>query len=236
MATTDPRDRIIAEHAPLVPVPRYSMLPDLAPIAHRYLAAEDGLWLEVRRPWLHTAWQIAESAIALPYGAAPALDPQKRYAFGELAIVHLVDSFLVTARQALPNEAAAWGIWNDRTRALEYRPCIAIDAGPAGIKLERPRLGEDEHFAVDIHSHGAMPAFFSATDDADDDGEVKLSMVLGRVDTDKPQVRIRLCLMGLFIVNSAASDAACRECGCTEDEPCEGGCEWVEPDICSRCA
>jgi ParB family transcriptional regulator, chromosome partitioning protein len=35
--------------------------------------------------------------------------------------------------------------------------------------------------------------------------------------------------------------ARCRVCGCTEDEPCEGGCEWVEDplddgDLCSRCA
>jgi phage N-6-adenine-methyltransferase len=29
---------------------------------------------------------------------------------------------------------------------------------------------------------------------------------------------------------------ACRECGCTDDEACEGGCVWVEADLCSRCA
>jgi len=28
----------------------------------------------------------------------------------------------------------------------------------------------------------------------------------------------------------------CRECGCTDDDACEGGCEWVEDDLCSRCA
>lgn len=27
----------------------------------------------------------------------------------------------------------------------------------------------------------------------------------------------------------------CRECGCTDDAPCEGGCSWVEEDLCSRC-
>jgi hypothetical protein len=35
--------------------------------------------------------------------------------------------------------------------------------------------------------------------------------------------------------------ARCRVCGCSEDEPCEGGCEWVEDpldegELCSRCA
>ncbi len=33
-----------------------------------------------------------------------------------------------------------------------------------------------------------------------------------------------------------AEARACRGCGCTETEPCPGGCEWVDPDLCSRCA
>lgn len=28
----------------------------------------------------------------------------------------------------------------------------------------------------------------------------------------------------------------CRVCGCTEDNACEGGCSWVEDDLCSACA
>lgn len=27
----------------------------------------------------------------------------------------------------------------------------------------------------------------------------------------------------------------CRVCGCTQDDPCEGGCYWVEEDLCSAC-
>jgi hypothetical protein len=29
---------------------------------------------------------------------------------------------------------------------------------------------------------------------------------------------------------------ACRECGCTDEDACPGGCGWVEPDLCSQCA
>jgi hypothetical protein len=32
-----------------------------------------------------------------------------------------------------------------------------------------------------------------------------------------------------------AEEASCRECGCTEDEACDGGCSWVEDDLCSAC-
>lgn len=27
----------------------------------------------------------------------------------------------------------------------------------------------------------------------------------------------------------------CRVCGCTDDHACEGGCSWVEEDLCSAC-
>lgn len=27
----------------------------------------------------------------------------------------------------------------------------------------------------------------------------------------------------------------CRVCGCTWNNACEGGCYWVEPDLCSEC-
>lgn len=35
---------------------------------------------------------------------------------------------------------------------------------------------------------------------------------------------------------SRKPSAACRECGCTDDCACPGGCWWVEPDLCSTCA
>ena len=28
----------------------------------------------------------------------------------------------------------------------------------------------------------------------------------------------------------------CRVCGCTHYNPCDGGCWWVEDDLCSACA
>ena len=28
---------------------------------------------------------------------------------------------------------------------------------------------------------------------------------------------------------------SCRECGCTDDRACEGGCFWALEDVCSRC-
>ena len=27
----------------------------------------------------------------------------------------------------------------------------------------------------------------------------------------------------------------CRACGCTDNAACEGGCHWIEADLCSTC-
>ncbi len=35
--------------------------------------------------------------------------------------------------------------------------------------------------------------------------------------------------------NALIATVICRECGCTDLNPCEGPCFWVEPDLCSRC-
>lgn len=35
---------------------------------------------------------------------------------------------------------------------------------------------------------------------------------------------------------SEAMARACRVCGCTDCQACEGGCWWVAADLCSSCA
>jgi hypothetical protein len=34
----------------------------------------------------------------------------------------------------------------------------------------------------------------------------------------------------------ARATQACQICGCTNERACDGGCYWVELDLCSRCA
>lgn len=36
-------------------------------------------------------------------------------------------------------------------------------------------------------------------------------------------------------VLNAGGIRRCRQCGCTDDRACEGGCSWVEADLCSSC-
>lgn len=38
-----------------------------------------------------------------------------------------------------------------------------------------------------------------------------------------------------YLLDRAADEPICRACGCTQDRACDGGCEWVEENLCSRC-
>lgn len=193
---TDRRDAILQRHSPLVPVGRYTCLVPLYAPGHRYLAASDGLWLEVRRPWLYLRQQIAASEIPLPYGDVGAL---LRFEWERWELDRLVERFRRDAELALPAECAGWGVWNAALRQLEYRPIDPTDATPGSVTFERPRLLGHEHFAVDLHSHGRLAAGFSSTDDADDAGEVKLAIVVGELDRREPSYAARVCAHGLFL-------------------------------------
>jgi len=44
------------------------------------------------------------------------------------------------------------------------------------------------------------------------------------------------CFCGKKIKQLLKQERTCRVCGCTDDQACEGGCHWVEDDLCSSCA
>lgn len=43
---------------------------------------------------------------------------------------------------------------------------------------------------------------------------------------------MRICAAN---VAEAIEAPHCRVCGCTEDHACDGGCYWIEEDLCSSC-
>lgn len=38
-----------------------------------------------------------------------------------------------------------------------------------------------------------------------------------------------------FLCGECRGERMCRVCGCTQENPCDGGCYWVEEDLCSTC-
>ncbi|MCY4507121.1 MAG: Mov34/MPN/PAD-1 family protein [Acidobacteria bacterium] len=74
-----------------------------------------------------------------------------------------------------------------------YRPVVPPQAGTATGLAYQPPAG----VVAEFHSHGSLPAFFSATDDRDEQG-FRIYGVAGRLDAARPELRLRLGVYGHF--------------------------------------
>lgn len=189
-------DAAVQTMTPTIMYPLFGVFQPLEQPGHRFLAAKDGLWLEVRRPWLHLICPLAkQTAVAMPYG-----QPQshQQFAFGKLPL-DLLRRFAAEAKEAAPAEHAAWLTWDWQLRQFQYRPVTVNSSSSARINYDLPTIGETEEFVVDLHSHGHDQAYFSRDDNDDDRGEVKIAGVFGHCHQDRPSVVFRLCVLGMFI-------------------------------------
>ncbi|MDB0572212.1 DUF2016 domain-containing protein [Ralstonia solanacearum] len=194
-------DAKLWDSAPTIAVPKFAEFKQLEEVGHRFLATAEGLFVEVRRPWLHVIQPVAPlngQTVRPPYGT---VKPKVELAFERLgAIFPMVRTFIEAARQAAPNEHAAWVIWDSHTGDLAYRELNITSTSPGAIDYERPKLQDHESLVVDMHSHGALAAFFSEQDNHDDAGEVKISCVVGDLaDGKTPSIQFRLCVLGMFL-------------------------------------
>jgi len=186
-------DAALQGATPTFMVPRHEPFIPMEKPGHRFLAARDGLWLEARRAWLYLCHPLAyQPFVPMPYGdLTPVIEVQS-------IPPGLVAEFLAVAKRAAPAECAAWIVWNSATGVRRLQHMIATTGTAQTVEFSRPRLDDDEHLLLDIHSHGDASAYFSGKDDLDDMGEFKLSGVLGRVN-DRVEMAFRLCANGLYI-------------------------------------
>lgn len=193
----DKRDAALAKSFPVATVPKYGDFEPLADNGQRLLIAANGFFLEVRRDWMHAIQECAyrEGEIRYPFGE---LDSLLGLPIGN-QIGKLIQDFVAIARASLPNECGAVGIFDRVTGRCKLKACVSLSASRSRLTYVPPIMAQAESIAVDIHSHGDAPAFFSATDDADDVTAVKIAICVGRVDTEAPEICARLCLSGLFL-------------------------------------
>jgi PRTRC genetic system protein A len=191
-------DMALQRVAPTAVVPLHAPFAPLTENGHRFLMASDGMYIEVRRPWLYFVHRLCEqSAVTMPYGS---IKPATELAFGRLSnIMDQVRSFATSAIVNEPNEHAEMLIWNSSRKELYEMGVEILDATPSSLKYKLKEMADDESVAVDLHSHGSLPAFFSREDDLDDAGSVKIAGVLGNLDTATPTAAFRLCVLGLYI-------------------------------------
>jgi len=201
-------DAILQKACPTIMVPRFGEFEPLTDPGHRYLAADSGLWIELKRTWLNLFWPVAlQNSFTMPYGP---LEKKIEFAFDHIPL-EMLDLFIADATAALPNEAGAWLIWDEKDKKLKYRLLRSIKAEPDYLEVDRPSLADHEFLAVDLHSHAFDSAYFSPRDDGDDRHEVKISGVIGRLGEEQPEMVFRLCTGGKFInLRSPRQEAHCN--------------------------
>ena len=199
----DPPAAAVLAAVPCHPVPplgKSSALEALrgARSGHGLAVGADGVMLILRRPWLALDVPITPPIAAyLPYGSIGA--PRADLRCGLIPREHL-EYILDHFRASLPNEAAAFVLWNEATGDFTVNLPVIEEATPSRLVYRTPALPPDWHMICDIHSHGRGPAFFSATDNADDSHTTKISLVFGRLDQpDGPVMASRLCAGGMFL-------------------------------------
>jgi len=158
-------------------------LADEPGLFYDYILAENGLFVRARSPLLGATVRVAlgrvrglmplEEVVELPQGVIPR---------------HIYDLALSTLAMSREQEIYLAVTWEG-----EYRLRMPFQEGQAGVVRYHRLPGT----VLDIHSHGGMPAFFSATDDSDEQG-LHLYMVVGRLDTLLPEVKLRVGVYGYF--------------------------------------
>ncbi|MGF6988412.1 PRTRC genetic system protein A [Paraburkholderia atlantica] len=189
-------DMTLQRSFPTVMVPRNETVAEMLTAGERLLIAENGVFLEVRRPWLSLVRQVAEFNVrtAIPYGR---VTPSTRL-LCETIPADLVGAFAEMARKAHPLETGAWIVWSPSTQAFRLAPVGIVTHTAGSLKYQPPTLAGDEVLVMDCHSHGRHPAYFSSTDNDDDRHDVKMALVIGNCDRSTPSIAVRLCAKGIF--------------------------------------
>ena len=191
----DARDLALQASCPVLAAPRFGELPPMGN-GQRIILAANGLFVQVRLDWLDCIQRLAPATgLPLPYGA---VQERMVFAFGRLPI-DLIVQFIALGRERLPDETAGALVYSRASARLRLVVHPPVSASPGHITYGVPAMAADETLAVDLHTHGRLPAFWSATDDRDDTG-IKIAGVFGDLHQPKPSARFRLVLNGMYRV------------------------------------
>jgi len=177
---TNLKDRLIQERFPTIMAPRYQTLPPCLLHQTRLLMARGGLYIETLQPFGAFRRCLWGADRELPYGEVTEVDEFSAI-LRDSRVAAIFEKYILpgAAEYADENrEWAGWIVWS-REEGYSHMP-LDFEASASSVVIRhRPVLPEGAHLVIDVHSHGLMKAFFSSTDDLDDSGGVRLSVVLG---------------------------------------------------------
>jgi PRTRC genetic system protein A len=163
-------------------------LPLVPDCLYAYIMAGNGVFLYAKREGLEVLIPISRATIV----GLPALEPFVNMPRVPAVLMHQV---LQASKENLPNEILFWfncdhdqQIWNLDAPLQHCRPASVFPmdkADPLGIKA-----------LIDLHSHALMEAFFSTTDNKDEQG-FRIFVVIGKVNGN-PEIRVRVGVYGNY--------------------------------------
>ena len=174
------KDQLIQQRFPTIMVPGYEEFSPCPLHGTRLLVAKGGLYLETAQPFgrfRRCLWPSTDRE--LPYGEVEEINEFEAI-LADPVVTSIFENVILpeAAQYAQDNrEWAGWIVWTKE--GYSYLPLDFEASGASVLIKDRPALPEGTCLAIDVHSHGAMKPFFSSTDDLDDSGGVKLSVVLG---------------------------------------------------------
>ena len=191
---TDPRDTALQRSCPILAAPRFGTLPETQN-GQRVIVGANGVFVQVKLDWLDCIVRIADVAPVppLPYGT---VQEHIEFTFGVIP-VSLLKAFIDAGRSGLPNEVAGGLIYSRSTGGLRLQVYDVLRTSPDGVESRMPSLQGDESIAIDLHTHAQDRAFWSRTDNRDDQG-VKVAGVFGNLNRDKPSAAFRLVVNGYY--------------------------------------
>lgn len=192
----------------VIPIsPLVTSLPELAePVSgsfleEAYLVTRIGLIRSIRTPWLRALVPAALSPVPLPFGGFPPrvteLPKPYIHLLLDLPLLYpLITKFLQFAKAHASVECQQDFVLIGKCPTAYADPLLSDSDTSVDHSAPAVPLG---HWVLDIHSHGRIPAYFSSTDNVDDQHDRKIAMVIGRVDTDHPTYSARVGVgQGMF--------------------------------------
>lgn len=174
---------------------RVAAAPELGPVAaplYEYVLAANGLFLRAEREGLAATVPVSACEVR---GLFP-VNPGVRLAYPRVAAARLSAVFKLARRAAQfqPRESLFYFLWEkERGRWRLHLPpqTRRPDSVEPAADADRSHY---EKAVIEIHSHHDMPAFFSETDDRDEQG-FRLYGVIGRINY-VPEIRLRVGVYG----------------------------------------
>ena len=153
-------------------------------IGYDYVLGSGGVYVQSQGAQLTARVPVAPGEVR---GLAPVAE-KLQLTHGPIP-AHLFEAGLRWFQDAPDTERLFAVRWDGRA----YRLVVPPQAGTASSLAYLPPAG----VVAEFHSHGSSHAFFSATDDRDEQG-FRIYGVAGRLDAPRPELRLRVGIYGHF--------------------------------------